>query len=86
MAAPFLSVNFLVFRYRIYPSRRRLSAMLPSSFALKPNLPLMSGLEGLCRNIAAIGSTPLPPAAGSSLRRTSVLAQGMGGGAVVEVL
>ena len=36
--------------------------------------------EGLRRNIAARGSTPPPPAVGSSLGRVSVLAQGMGEG------
>ena len=45
-----------------------------------PTRLLRRGLEGLCRNIATIGLTPLPPAAGSSLGRASVMAQGMGEG------
>ena len=51
--------------------------MLPVFFVLKPGSSPLSGMEGLRRNIAAIGSTPLPPTVGSSLGRGSVLAQGM---------
>ena len=54
--------------------------MLPASFALKPDPSPPSGLEGLRRNIADIKSTPQPPAAGSSLRRASILEQVMGEG------
>ena len=80
LAAPLLSVDFLVFRSRLSPSRRRLATMMPASFALKPDSSTPSGLEGLCRNITPNGSTPPSPAAGSSLGRASVLAQGMGEG------
>ena len=51
--------------------------MLPSSFASNTDSFLASGLEGLCRNIGAIGSTLPPPAMGSSLGCLSYLAQGM---------
>ena len=80
LAASFLSVNFLVFRSCLSPLCRHLSTMLPASFASNPDLSPPSGLEGLRRNIAAIGSTLPPPAAGSSLGHASVLAQGMGEG------
>ena len=73
--ATLLSVEFLFFRSRLLHYCRRLSTMMPASFASKPDLSLPSGLEGLRRNIAAIGSTPPPPAAGSSLGRASVLSQ-----------
>ena len=79
-AAPFLSVGFLVFRSHLSPSCRRLATMLPASFALKPDSSLLLGVEGLFHNIGAIGSTPPPPAEGSSLSRTSVLLRGMGEG------
>ena len=80
MAAPFLSSDFLVLRSRLSPSRRRLTTMLPASFASKPNSSPASGMEGLRRKIAAIGSTPPPPVVGSSLWHASVLSQGMGEG------
>ena len=54
--------------------------MMPASFASKPDSPPASGLEGLRRNLTAIGLTPPPPAAESSLRGASILAQGMGEG------
>ena len=54
--------------------------MLPESFALKTDSPQALGLDVLRRNIAAIGLTSPPPAAGSSLGSASVLAQGMGEG------
>ena len=54
--------------------------MLPAYFASNTESSPASGLEGLRHNIAAIGSTPPPPEAGSSLGRASVLAQGMGEG------
>ena len=79
-AAPFLSVNFLVFRFRHSPSCCCIATMLTASFYLKPDLSPLSWLEGLHHNIAAIGSTPPPPTMVSSLRRVHVLAQGMGEG------
>ena len=54
--------------------------MLPASFASKPDSFPALGLKGLRRNIVAIGSTPPPPVAGSSLVRASVLEQGVGEG------
>ena len=54
--------------------------MLPAAFASKTDSPPALGLEGLCRNLAAIWSTPPPPAAGYSFGRASVLAQVMGEG------
>ena len=54
--------------------------MLPASFASNPNLYPALGLEGLRRNLAAIGSTLPPSAAASSLGSASVLEQGMGEG------
>ena len=80
LVAPFLSVDFLVFRSRLSPSRRRLATMLPASFASKPDSSPALGLEVLRPNITAIGSTPPPRLVGSSLVRVSVLAQRMGEG------
>ena len=80
LTAQFLSVDCLVFCYRLSPSCRRLSTIMPDSFASKTDLSPPPGMEGLCRNIAAIGSTPPPLEAGSSLGCASVLAQGMGEG------
>ena len=80
LAAPFLSVDFLVFRSQLSPSCRRLATILNTSFSSKTDSYPPSGLEGLCHNIAAIGSTPPPPTAGSSLGRALVLSQGMGEG------
>ena len=77
LAAPFFSVDFLFLCSCLLPFRRRLSTMLPTEFASKPYLSPPSGLEGLRRNITAIGSTPPPPEAGTSLGHASVLAQGM---------
>ena len=54
--------------------------MLPASFASKTDSSPASGLEGLRRNLADIGSTLTPPAAGSYLWRASVLSQGIGEG------
>ena len=80
LATPFLSVGFLVFRFRLPPYRRRLATMLPASFLPKPDSSPALVLEVLRRNLAAIGSTLPPPAAVSSHGRASVLAQGMGEG------
>ena len=79
LAALFLSVSFLVFSSRLLPSYCHLTTMLHASFESKPDSSPALGLEGLCRNIAAIGLNQSPPAAGSSLWRVSVLAQDMGG-------
>ena len=54
--------------------------MLPVSFSSKSNSSPLSGMEGLRRNIAAIGSTQPPPAAGSSLGCASILEQVTGEG------
>ena len=59
--------------------------MMPTSFALNPDSSPVSGLEGLRRNFAAIGSTLLPPEAGSSLGRAFFLAQGMGKGLLLKL-
>ena len=75
-----LSVDFLVFHFRLSPSLRSLTTMLTACFALKLDSSLESRLEGLCRNIAAIRWTLPPPAAGYSLGRASALAQGVGEG------
>ena len=80
LGAPFFSINFLVFRSRLSPSCRHIANMLPASFALNPDSSPALGLEVLHCNIAVIRSTPPPPAAVSSLRRASILAQGMGEG------
>ena len=80
LAVPFLSVDLLFFRSCLSPYHRRLATILPASFASKPDSSPASGLKGLHQNIVSIGSTPPPPAAGFSLGRVSVLAQGMGDG------
>ena len=74
------SVNSLVFRSRLPPYRRILATILPASFASKLDSYPASGMEGLRRNLADIGSTPPPPAAGYSLGRASAMEQGMGEG------
>ena len=84
LAAPFLSVDFLVFCSSLSPSRRCLANMLPASFASNTESSPASGLECLRRNITAIGSTLPPPVAGSSLGCASVLAQGMGQGLLLK--
>ena len=53
---------------------------MPAYFVLNTNSSPESGLEGLCCNLGAIGSTLPPPAAGSSPGRTPILAHGMGEG------
>ena len=78
--APLLSVNFLVFCYRLLPSRRCPATMLPASFDSNPESSPALGLECICRNITAIGTNPPLPALGSSVRRTSILVHGMGEG------
>ena len=80
LAAPLLSVDFLVFLSHLFPSCRRPATMLPASFASNFDLSTPLGMEGLRRNIAAIRSTPPPPAVGYSLGYASVLVQGMGEG------
>ena len=54
--------------------------MFPDYFASPPDSSPSLGLEGLRYNLAATGSTPPPPAAGSSRERASTLGQGMGEG------
>ena len=80
MSTPFLSVDFLVFPFRLYPSSRCFTTMLPASFISIHDSSLASGLEGLRRNLADIGATLPPPAEGSSLGRASDLAKGTGEG------
>ena len=65
---------------RLPPSCHCLATMLPSSFALEPDSYTALGMEGLRLNLAAIKSTPPPPAARSPLGRAPALAQGMGEG------
>ena len=80
LAAPLLSVDFLVFRSCLSPSHRHLDTMLRTYLASKPGSSPMLGLEGLLCNIAAIGSIPPPPAMVFSLGRASVLSHVMGKG------
>ena len=80
LAATLLSVDFLVLFYRLSPSHRCLRTMMTASYASKTDPSLVSGIEGLRRNPAAIRSTPPPSVVGSSLERASILTQGVGGG------
>ena len=63
--------------FAFLPSPRHHSACL---LCFKADSYPASWLEGLRRNLVAIGSTLPPPAAGSSLGGASVLAQSMGEG------